>query len=143
MSEALDAIGKSLIAALDRIEKKVDRIVKQTAARKPGDDERVYKDPKEKYWQGESFIGGNLSEAPADYLRAYAKYKSACAYANRKEGDPAKAQYAEKDDRSAKLASEWAAYREADGEAPAAQPKPAAKGTQESFDDDGSDQIPF
>ncbi len=103
---------------LDRIEAMLKRIIAQTAPAKPMQDEKVFKDPKDKYWQGPSYIGRKLSECPSDYLEAYAKYKGACAWANRKEGDPAKAQYADKDDASAKLANEWASYLVATGSPP-------------------------
>lgn len=141
---SLEVAGQELIASLARLEKKVDKLIAQTAPRKPGDDEQVYKDPKEKYWTGESYAGCKLSECPADYLRAYAKYKNACAWANRKEGDPEKAKYADKDERSAKLASAWAQYREATSTEPEATPMPQGGPSQQTFDQsDASDDIPF
>jgi hypothetical protein len=108
-----DAPVNALALTLMRLEQKLDRLLMQTAPKRPGDDGKVFKDPKEKYWQGESYVGSRFSECPADYLRAMAKYKAACAWANRKEGDPTKAQYAEKDDASARLANLWADYQEA------------------------------
>lgn len=132
---------------LDRIESLLRRLIVQTAPRRPSDDDTVYKDPKEKYWNGESYAGSKFSECPADYLRALAKYKSACAWANRKEGDPAKAQYAEKDDRTAALARAWAEYQEVTSEAPERKKKATRKQEPEeeeaSGEADDPDQIPF
>lgn len=131
---------------LDRIEALLKRLIVQTGPKRPADDEKIFRDPKEKYWQGESYEGCKLSEAPADYLRALAKYKGACAWANRKEGDPAKAKYADKDEATAKLATAWAEYREASGtDVPAPAGKPARKEPADDFGpppgDDGD--IPF
>lgn len=130
---------------LARIEAKLDQLLAQTAPKRPGDDEKIFRDPKEKYWQGESYEGCKLSEAPADYLRALARYKGACAWANRKEGDPAKAKYADKDEATAKLATAWAEYREATGEV--VEPAPTGRPTSLPSDDLGpppsNDEIPF
>lgn len=126
---------------LDRIESMLHRLLVQTAPKAPGEDESVYRDPKEKYWTGESYVGSKMSECPPDYLRALAKYKSACAWANRKEGDPNKAQYAEKDDRTAALARMWADYQDAIGESP--QRSRQAASQQESNAPAGEDDIPF
>ncbi len=132
--------------AFDLINAKLDRLLAQTGPKRPAGDEQIFKDPKEKYWDGESYAGGKLSEAPADYLYAYAKYKSACAWANRKEGDPKKAQYAEKDDTTAKLAIAWAEYRESTGATVTKAPAPKKQQT-ESGDDFGpppdEDSVPF
>jgi hypothetical protein len=138
-----DAGPESPMVVLARLEAKLDRLLMQTGPKRPADDEKVFKDPKEKYWQGESFAGCKLSECPAEYLRAYAKYKSACAWANRKEGDPSKAQYADKDERSAKLANTWAEFREASGTETSAPPAPKGKPAQESFDTSDDGGIPF
>lgn len=54
-------------------------------------------DPKEKYWEGDSFIGCRPSECSVDYLDAQAKYLDACAFMARKNGDDKKAGYKEKD----------------------------------------------
>jgi hypothetical protein len=98
---------------------KIDRLLRFMAPKKPHEDEKIFKDPTPKYWNGESFAGSKLSETPADYLRALANYKSACAFMARKEGKPDKVQYAERDENTAKLARTWAEYREASGESPA------------------------
>lgn len=68
----------------------------------------VRKDPNEKNWKGKSCIGLRLSECPADYLDAFAKYKDSCAYMNEKSGDPAKAKYIAYDRRDAARARGWA-----------------------------------
>ena len=127
----------SEVTQLDRIEAMLKRLIAQTAAKRPGEDEKVFKDPKK--WDGASYIGSQMSECPADYLRAYAKYKGACAYMCRKEADPSKLQYAERDERTAKLAIEWATWRESLSEEPQA---PAAKTEDFGSAADGGD-IPF
>lgn len=133
----------SEVTQLDRIEAMLKRLIAQTGPKRPGDDEQIFKDPKEKYWQGESYAGCKLSEAPADYLRAYAKYKSACAFMGRKEGDPEKLKYVERDEATAKLASRWAEYREASGTEEKATPAPKGRPAQESFDRSDDPSIPF
>jgi hypothetical protein len=104
---------------LMRLEQKLDRLLTQTGPKQPSDDGKVFKLPSAKYWNGSDFTGSKFSECSAEFLRAFAKYKGACAWANRKEGDPKKADYAVKDDAAAKLAIAWAEYKEASGEAPA------------------------
>jgi hypothetical protein len=127
---------------LDRIESMIRRILVQTAPRTPSSDEKIFKDPKSTYWQGESYIGSKLSECPSDYLRAYAKYKAACAWACRKEGDRDKLQYAERDEATAKLATAWAEYRDATetGESP---PPRSESGSTESGPIGEDGEIPF
>jgi hypothetical protein len=99
---------------------KIDRMLRFLAPKQPHEDEKIFKDPTPKYWNGESYKGAKLSETPSDYLRALANYKSACAFMARKEGKPDKIQYAERDEKLAALARQWAEYREASGESPAA-----------------------
>jgi hypothetical protein len=129
---------------LDRIEAMLKRLLIQTGPRQPAEDEKVFKDLSAKYWNGDSFKGCRLSECSAAFLRAYARYKSACAYMGRKENKPEKLQYVERDEKSAKLAAEWAAYREASGDA-----EPAPSGVDQpardlqSGDFAGDDGIPF
>ena len=129
----------SEVTQLDRIEAMLKRLLMQTAPKRPGDDEKIFRDPKEKYWQGASFVGSKMSECPADYLRAYAKYKSACAYMGRKESDPSKLQYAERDEKTAAAALAWADWRDALGGDDSPTPAPA----QEDFGTaaDGGDLI--
>ena len=105
-----------------RLESKVDRLLQYMGPKRPHDDEKIYKEPSAKYWAGESYKGAKLSECPANYLWAFAKYKDACVFMAKKEGKPEKAQFIEKDERIAKLARQWAEYREASGESP---PPPA------------------
>ncbi len=130
---------------LDRIEALMRQLIAQTAPKMPGEDEKVFRDPPAKYWEGESYAGNKMSECPADYLRALAKYKSACAFMNRKEADPAKAQYADRDDKTAATAKEWAAYQEASGgEVHTPVPKPAPKKTAPPVSNDADgDDVPF
>lgn len=103
-------------AQLDRIEAMLLRLLRQTGPKRPADDDKVFRDLKPKYWQGPSFAGRKFSECSVDYLRAEARYASACAYMNRKEGNLEKAQYIEKDERRAALATAWADYKDAIGE---------------------------
>lgn len=103
---------------LNRIEAKIDRLLAMNGPKQPHDDEKIYKDPSAKYWPGRSYKDAKLSVCPADFLRAYAKYKDACAFMARKEADPEKAKYADRDAKSAALARQWAEYREASGESP-------------------------
>lgn len=90
-------------------------------------DEEIRKMPSQKYWQGDDFTGRRMSTLPSDFLRAFAKYKSACAYMTRKDGNPEKQKYAGYDDKSAARALGWAARNES---------RPALEGTVE-------DSIPF
>jgi hypothetical protein len=71
-------------------------------------DPEIRKDPTEKYWTGASYAGCRLSQCPADYLDAFAKYKDACAYAGEKEGSEKKKKYADYDRRDAARARGWA-----------------------------------
>lgn len=75
-------------------------------------DEQIRKMPSPKYWNGADYTNENMSSLPSDFLRAYAKYKSACAYMTRKNGDPEKLKYADYDDKSARRALGWAARNE-------------------------------
>lgn len=71
-------------------------------------DEEIRRDPSSKYWDGGSYISRRMSECPADYLDAYAKYKNACAFMNEKEGKEDKAKYVGYDRKSAARARGWA-----------------------------------
>jgi hypothetical protein len=135
-------VSAELDLVLMRLEMKIDRLLAQTGPKRPAEDEKVFKDPKEKYWDGDSYAGSRFSECPADYLRAMAKYKAACAWANRKEGDPSKAQYAERDDATAKLAREWADYQEATGAVTYSRSEPSAPSAGD-LPPPGGDDIPF
>lgn len=123
---------------LDRIEALMRKLIAQTAPKIPSGDEKVFKDPSEKYWAGESFKGCKLSECSAAFLRAYAKYKSACAFMGRKDNEPEKLKYVERDEVTAKLAIAWAEYREASGEQEAA----SEPGVVSSTAEDSAD-VPF
>jgi hypothetical protein len=102
----------------NRIEAKLDRLLAMNGPKQPHDDEKIFKDPSAKYWPGRSYKDAKLSVCPADFLRAYAKYKDACAFMARKEADPEKAKYADRDAKSAALARAWADFREASGDSP-------------------------
>jgi hypothetical protein len=99
-------------------------------------DEEIRRDPSAKYWPGESYANRRMSECPADYLLAYAKYKDACAFMNAKEGKEEKAKYVGYDRKSAARARGWAA-RIRDGKV-----KPPAKARELAPLDDGDD-VPF
>lgn len=139
-----DEFQATIVARLSAIEGKINRLLAQSGPKRPSDDEKVYRDPKEKYWAGDSYAGARMSECPPDYLRALAKYKSACAWANRKEGDPAKAKYADKDEATSKLALAWAEYHEASGtvtHSPAPSSRPASDDFGDTESNDSS--VPF
>jgi len=95
-------------------------LIEQTAPTRPAGDEKVFRDPSTKYWNGASHAGEQMSICPPDYLLALAKYKGACVFMAKKEGDPTKAQYIPRDEATAKLAAEWAAYLERNGVAKSA-----------------------
>jgi hypothetical protein len=140
--DLLDVVGR-----LERIEAKLDLLTKAKASESatksegdiaPGSDldgkygnEEIRRDPPSKYWSGESYAGRRMSECPADYLDAYAKYKNACAFMNEKEGKEDKAKYVGYDRKSAARARGWAQRIRSGYKAPA---KP-----QEASDD----SIPF
>lgn len=108
-------------------------------------DPEVRRDPSEKYWTGDSYTGRKLSECPADYLDAYAKYKDACAWGNDKDGSEKKKKYAEYDRRDAARARGWAA-RIRGGWKPKAGIGPVGVNTirDEDYDDGFGDvEIPF
>ena len=98
--------------------------------------EKIRKMPSAKYWQGADYTDAVMSDCPADFLKAYAKYKGACAYMTRKNGDPEKLKYAGYDDKSAARALGWAARNEGKKAAPK-----APEGFQGNFGED--DGMPF
>jgi hypothetical protein len=132
---------------LARIEAKLDRLLAQTGPRRPADDEKIHKDPKNTdkttYWDGESFAGCKMSECPPEYLRALAKYKGACVWAAneafKKKGDDKELRYVDSNKATAKLALAWAEYREAGGTEVSAPPVPTGKPVQTTMDVDDSD----
>lgn len=69
-------------------------------------DQQIRRGPSAKYWTGASFTGRRMSECSPEYLDALAKYKDACAHMAKKE--PARAKYAEYDERDARRARGWA-----------------------------------
>lgn len=81
-------------------------------------DPDIRKDPTAKYWSGTSYQGKKMSECPADYLEALAKYKDACAVMSAKEGTPDKLKYAGYDRRDAKRARAWAERKRKSGADP-------------------------
>lgn len=109
-------------------------------------DPQVRKDPTAKYWTGKSYVGKKLSQCPADYLRAFARYKQACAFMNDKAGDPQKAKYAGYDRKDAARAVGWALRIESGRSA--APPSPAPQSGGGDFASDFGDaydteEIPF
>jgi hypothetical protein len=115
-------------------------------------DPQIRKDPTARYWTGRSYVGKTLSQCPADYLRAFARYKQSCAFMNDKAGDPQKAKYAGYDRKDASRAVGWALRIES-GRTAAPPPSPTSQtgGSSgdyasdfggDSYADDTSD-IPF
>lgn len=125
---------------IDELHAMLKALLRQTGPKRPMGDEKIFKDPSAKHWNGDLYAGRQMSEAPPDYLRAFAKYKGACAYMARKENDPTKTQYADRDEKSAKLAEEWVAFKEATEDAPKQAPRASAP--QYTSDDDGG-ELPF
>lgn len=82
-------------------------------------DPTVRKMPSDKYWKGEDFTGQPLSACPPEFLDAYAKYKTACAFMSAKDPDEKKQKYAEYDRRDAARARGWARRARAAAEEPA------------------------
>ena len=140
---ATEEMLTNMLLVLARVEKKVDQLIQQTAPPTPADDEPIGRDPSEKYWTGASCKGLRMSECPPDYLRAYSKYRYACVFMARKENNPEKMKYVDRDEKSAKLAKEWAEYREAlgYGNAPSTSSEPPSQTVSETLGE-GSD-IPF
>lgn len=109
----------ALTARVEALEKVIAALrgvfVPKSCGAEPADDEEldgkygdpaIRRDPPEKYWRGDRYVGCHLSECPADYLEAWAKYKLACAFMADK--DPAKAKYANYDRKDAARALGWA-----------------------------------
>lgn len=71
-------------------------------------DPPVKKDPTDQFWRGVSFVNKRLSECPAEYLDAFAKYKELCAKLKEKDGTEAKKKYAAYDRADAARARGWA-----------------------------------
>lgn len=105
-------------------------------------DETIKRDPSAKYWSGDSYKDSPMSHCPADYLDAFAKYKDACAYANLKEGDAAKAKFADYDKRSARRARGWAA-RVRSGQVTPPVKQPAASNDYGGQSDADDSDLPF
>lgn len=139
------------MAALARIESKVDALTKAKAAA-PAQaastgavadaydldsqygDEEIKKMPSQKYWQGDDFSGHRMTETSPEFLDAFARYKDACAYMTEKSGDQAKAKYVGYDRKSAARARGWA-QRMRDGKVQRVERSAPV--------DSGEDQIPF
>lgn len=83
----------------------------------PYGDPEIRKDPSPKHWSGTSYAGKKMSQCPADYLNAFAKWKDACVYMKMKEletlTDPQAiadtTKYAGYDRKDAARARAWAA----------------------------------
>jgi hypothetical protein len=104
---------------LDRIENLLLNLIEQTKPAAPAEDQKVFRDPSAKYWDGPSYSGQQLSQCPPEYLLALAKYKRACAFMAKKEGDPEKLKYVDRDEMTAALATQWATYLSRGGKKPA------------------------
>lgn len=124
---------KALTARVEALEKVVAALrgvfVPKSGGVEPADDDEldgkygdpaIRRDPPEKYWRGDRYVGCHLSECPADYLEAWAKYKLACAFVADK--DPAKAKYANYDRKDAARALGWARRIKAGQHTPKARP---------------------
>lgn len=139
-------VEHAFASVLMRIEQKLDRLLTQTAPRPPADDEVVGRDPSEKYWPGPPHKGSRLSECAPNFLRAYAKYRAACAWAARKNDadKPEKMKYAARDENTAKLATAWAEYREALGDIAPSLGMQQQSNSEPDFGPPGDDsEIPF
>ncbi len=144
-SETTTVVG--LQDAVARIEAKLDRLLLAMGPKRPADDGKIFKALTAKYWNGDDYTGSKFSECPADFLRAFAKYKGACVWAAQKSfketGKDDELKYVDKNTGEAKLAIAWAEYREATetGE-PSASPTPKPQAADDSTDT-GEDSIPF
>lgn len=63
-------MSDAIIAALSRIEAKLDRLLSAPTGERPSKDQEVRKDPKS--WKGGSYAGRMYSECPPDYLEELA-----------------------------------------------------------------------
>lgn len=88
-------------------------------------DPSVKKDPTDQFWRGASFVNKRLSECPAEYLDAFAKYKDLCAKLKEKDGSEAKKKYAAYDRADAARARGWARRIRGGWTSPPVAPKPA------------------
>jgi hypothetical protein len=104
-------------------------------------DPRVRKDPSAKYWTGESHVGMPLSACSPEYLDAFAKWKDACAYMNRKDGSEEKLKYAGYEEKDAARARGWAVRIRAGWKAAATETPKADEAAQ--TEEDNVDDIPF
>lgn len=140
-----------LLERMASMEAKLDRLIAQTGPKRPRDDGKVFKDLKEKYWTGDSYAGCAFSECPADFLRAFAKYKHACVWAaneaHKKSGNADELKHVDKNNAQAALALEWAEYHEASGTTASAPLPPKGKATAPEDDfrppPDDQGEIPF
>jgi len=154
-----------VMGALRHIFKKLDALEKRLAARAnapagppadagggvasaadldgPHGNPTIKYDPKEKYWQGESFVGYHFSETSPEYLDAMARYLDACAFMGAKDEDEKKRKAASYKARDAARARGWAARLRAGG-ARAAAPAPAqANGAPPAAPARGADEVMF
>lgn len=139
MTAPLPGSIQSLEPRLAALEAKIDRLLALCLPAPPSEDEKIFKDPPAKYWAGNAYAGSRMSECSAEYLTALAKYKRACVWANKKENDPAKAKYAERDEATAVLALTWADYQRKTGKKDDALTKSGG----EDFEPGDNTEIPF
>ena len=87
----------------------------------PYGDPEIRKDPSPKHWSGASQAGKKMSQCPADYLNAFARWKDACVYMKTKELETSTeaaaiadlTKYAGYDRKDAARARAWAAKAQA------------------------------
>lgn len=116
-------MSADILAALSRIEAKLDRILQAPTGERPAKDMDVRKDPKG--WDGESYAGRSFSACPPAYLDKLAGLYDWMAAKDdeagaRGETDPKGYPRSGRWKRGdAQLAREWAAYHRAATKAPA------------------------
>lgn len=106
----------------------------------------IKKDPTQKYWPGQSYVGRKYSQCPADYLEAMARYKDACAFMNEKDGSPDKLKYAGYDRKDGARARGWAQRIRSRAAVQAPLPRNGGGGVSAQHDDfqpTDADDIPF
>lgn len=117
-------MSAEIIAALARIEAKLDRILSAPTGARPHNDPAVRRDPKG--WDGPSFAGRAMSECPPEFLEKLANLfdwmasKDDEAGARGETNDKGYAKSGKWKRADAQLAREWAAYARTKKAAPEA-----------------------
>ena len=128
---ALEAENAKLVARVEKLEKIFAGI---GAAFGVGDDiaddseldskygnEPIRRDPTERFWKGETFVGCRPSECTPEYLDARAKYLDLCAKLKEKDG---KQKFADYDKADARRSRGWARRLRSGWKAPQPPPRP-------------------